>query len=34
VGRNGSMGIYAKRENIDDSTILEVTLHMLNYLRK
>ncbi|KEH34164.1 zinc finger, C3HC4 type (RING finger) protein [Medicago truncatula] len=30
VGRNGSMGIYARRENIDDSPILEVTLHTLN----
>jgi hypothetical protein len=26
VERNGSMGIYAKRENIDDSPILELTV--------
>jgi len=26
VGRNGSMDIYAKRENVHDSTILGETL--------
>jgi len=30
VERNGSMDIYAKRENIDDSPILEVTPHTMN----